>query len=116
MSTSGTSERPSFTRPVELPDDANDHTITKASGRVQLPLHVRWSGPPKTYDLDDRQDRSRVYEQVLREGAPEDIRFYIDVEQLLDLWDEPVLPQYVRRAWADWLLQRTPVSPVTQVR
>ena len=69
-------------------------------------MHVRWSGPPKTYDLDDRRDRSRVYEQVLREGTAQDIRFYIDVEQLLDLWDDLVLPPQVRRAWADWFLRK----------
>ena len=36
----------------------------------------------------------------LREGTAEDIRFYIDVDLLLDLWDELVLPSSVRRAWA----------------
>ncbi|HLL92343.1 MAG TPA: hypothetical protein VK252_05330 [Solirubrobacteraceae bacterium] len=31
-----------------------------------------------TYDLDDPIDRARVYEQVLREGTEDDVRFYID--------------------------------------
>ncbi len=44
----------------------------------------------------------RVYEQVLREGNDEDVRRYIDVNELLRLWDELVLPTYVRRAWAEW--------------
>ncbi len=61
-------------------------------------------GPPKTYDLDDRSDPSRVYEQVLREGTAEDIRSFIDVEQLLDLWDDLVLPRSLRRAWIGWFL------------
>jgi len=94
-----------YSRPVELPEDVDDPAVIKASGRIQLPLHVRWSGPPKTYDLDDRRDRARVYEQVLREGTAEDIRFFIDIDQLLDLWDDLVLPRFVRRAWADWFLQ-----------
>lgn len=102
---SGTSELGPYSRPVELPDDVDAPAVIKASGRIQLPLHVRWSGPPKTYDLDDRRDRSRVYEQVLREGTAEDIRFFIDVDQLLDLWDDLVLPRFVRRAWADWFLR-----------
>ena len=89
-------------RPVELPEDVADPLIAKASGCVALTLHVRWSGPIKTYDLSLRQDRARVYEQVLREGTVEDIRFYIDVEQLLDLWTELVLPKSVRLAWAEW--------------
>jgi hypothetical protein len=55
------------------------------------------------YDLDDRVDRARVYEQVLREGTEEDVRFYVDPDQLLDLWDELVLPPPVRQAWAPWI-------------
>jgi hypothetical protein len=83
----------------------DDQFISKASGHVQLPFHVRWSGPIKSYDLDDRRDRARVYEQVLREGTAEDIRFFIDVDELLDLWEDLVLPPPVRRAWAGWFLR-----------
>jgi hypothetical protein len=110
MSLSGVSELGPFARPVELPEDVDDRAITKASGRIQLPLHVRWSGPPKTYDLDDRRDRSRVYEQVLREGTREDIRFYIDVDELLELWDDLVLPSYVRRVRANWFSRKRHVE------
>jgi hypothetical protein len=106
MSLSGASELGPFARPVELPEDVDDCAVPKASGRIQLPLHVRWSGALKTYDLSDRRDRSRVYEQVMREGTAEDIRFYIDVDQLLELWDDLVLPPYVRRAWADWFSRK----------
>jgi hypothetical protein len=56
-------------RPVAVPDDVEETRLTKASGQVELPFHIRWSGPPLTYDLTDRADRARVYEQVLREGA-----------------------------------------------
>lgn len=55
------------------------------------------------YDLSVRRDRARVYEQVLREGTEEDVRRFIDVDELIDLWDELVIPRHVRRAWADWL-------------
>lgn len=89
-------------RPVAVPDDVADPALEKAHGRVELPLHVRWSGPPKVYDLDRYSDRLRVYEQVLREGNDDDIRRFIDVSELLVLWDELVLPDYVRRAWAGW--------------
>jgi len=75
-----------------------------ASGRIQLPLHVRWSDPPKTYDVDDRRDRALVYEQILREGTAEDVLCFIDVDELIDLWDDLVLPRFVRRAWAEWFL------------
>ena len=89
------------TRPVAVPDDLG--SATKATGRVELPIHIRWSGPAVTYDLDDRADRARVYEQVLREGTEDDVRFYVDVDGLLELWDELVLPPTVRQAWAGWI-------------
>jgi hypothetical protein len=88
--------------PVAVPEDADDHAIVKASGVVTLPLHVRWSGPLKTYDLSKRAERARVYEQVLREGTDEDIRVFIDIDELLSLWNDLVLPARVRRAWAVW--------------
>ncbi len=90
------------TRPVAVPADFG-FPVPKASGRVELPLHIRWSGPTVTYDLDDRADRARVYEQVLREGTEDDVRFYVDADQLLELWDELVLPPAVRQRWAGWI-------------
>src|SRR5262245_54729297 len=86
-------------RPVAVPADLGS-SMPKASGRIELPLHIRWSGRPLTYDLDHRADRARVYEQVLREGTESDVRFYVEAEQLLDLWDELMLPPSVREAWA----------------
>lgn len=59
------------------------------------------SGPLISYDLADRGDRVRVYEQVLREGTEDDVRFYVDPDDLLQLWDDLVLPPSVREAWAD---------------
>jgi len=85
-----------------VPEDFADTAVEKAAGIVELPLHVRWSGPSKFYDLADRGDRVRVYEQVLREGNADDIRRFIEVDELIALWDELVLPPYVRRRWAGW--------------
>lgn len=90
-------------RLVAVPEDLDDPSLPKAKGRVELPFHIRWSGPPITYDLDDRADQVRVYEQVLREGTEDDVRYYVDGNQLRELWGELVLPPSVRRAWADWL-------------
>jgi hypothetical protein len=86
-----------------LPDDLDDASAAKAAGKVELPFHIRWSGPPITYDLNDRADRARVYEQVLREGTEDDIRYFVDADHLRELFDELVLPPPVRHAWADWL-------------
>lgn len=90
-------------RSVAVPADFDDPTLPRAHGRVELPLHIRWSDPPITYDLEDRADRARVYEQVLREGTADDVRIYVDPDQLAELFDELVLPPRVRRAWAGWL-------------
>jgi hypothetical protein len=93
-------------RPVAVPADLNDGLALKAHGRAELPLHIRWSGPPVAYDLDDRSDRARVYEQVLREGTEDDVRFCIDADRLLELWDELVLPPPVREAWTSRIEDR----------
>ena len=77
-----------WSRPVVLPDDVDDTTIVKAHGIVELPHSVSWSGPRRTWDLDDRRQRAQVYEIVLSEGTDDDVRRYIDVDALLDLWDE----------------------------
>ena len=93
------------TRPVAVPDDVDSPALEKAGDTIVLPLHIRWSGQPKSYDLRDRRDRLRVYEQVLREGNDADVRHFVDVDQLLDLWEDLVLPEYVRTAWATWFRQ-----------
>ena len=102
MTTTRTASLGPATRPVATPADADATNVAKASGLVQLPVRVRWSGRPKIYDLDRRVDRRRVYEQVLREGTDDDVRRFIDVDQLIDLWGELVLPSHVRTAWARW--------------
>src|ERR1700677_4820929 len=89
-------------RPGAVPDVVEESKLTKASAMVELPFHIRWSGPPLTYDLTDRADRARVYEQVLREGTAEDVRYFIEIDVLLYLWEDLVLPPTVRKAWAAW--------------
>jgi hypothetical protein len=88
------------------PGDLNSAAAEEATGVVELPLHIRWSGPPRRYDLADRQQRA----QVLREGNEDDIRHFIGVDELIDLWDDLVLPRHVRQAWADWLRRHRGVS------
>jgi hypothetical protein len=87
-------------------------TADKAHGRVQLPLRIRWSGHPKAYDLNLRADRIRVYEQVLREGTEHDIRHYIDLDELVELWNDLVLRTHVRQAWAQWFKTHHPLDPI----
>jgi hypothetical protein len=82
-----------------------DDSALKASGIISLPVRVRWSGPDKTYDLGKRPDLIRVYEQVLREGTDDDVRYFIEPDTLAELWDDLVLPPHVRTAWANWFQQ-----------
>jgi hypothetical protein len=88
---------------VAVPADLDTTVVAKASGKVELPLHIRWTGGRHVYDLRDRADRARVYEPVLREGTEDDVRFYVEPGALVDLWNELVLPTTVRDAWADWI-------------
>lgn len=68
---------------------------------VELPLHLKWSGPT-VYDLGDPEQLRVVYEVVLREGNSADVRDYIDPDVLLQIWDQLFLPAGVRLAWRDW--------------
>lgn len=69
---------------------------------VELPLHLWWSGS-RQFDMDDLADLRRVYEIVLREGTAADIRRFIDVDVLREVFAELDLPPYVRRVWQDAL-------------
>jgi len=91
--------------PPALPDDVGDSRVEKATGVITLPVRVRWSSRSRPYDLGDRGQRARVYEQVLVEGTADDVRRFVDVDELIALWDELYLPDHVRRAWAAWLVQ-----------
>lgn len=103
MATTRSSALGPAARPVAIPEDFDSADLTRAVGKVELPLHIRWSGGPLVYDLEDPADLARVYEQVLREGTEQDVRHYVDPDQLLKIWDELVLPPAVSDAWAPWL-------------
>lgn len=93
-------------RPVSIPDDVDGVGVLKERGVVELPLRVRWSGPERSYDLRDRRQRALLYEQVLAEGTDDDVRRFIDVDELVGLWGDLVLPRHVRAAWSRWLRER----------
>ena len=95
-------------RPVAVIEDLGDDG-PKASGRIELPVRIAWSEPRRTYDLSQRYDRRRVYEQVLSEGTTDDVRYYVRASALLALWDELVVPDYVREAWEPWRRAHLPV-------
>ncbi len=105
MSAPGSARPTAWYRPVALPEDVDAPWVVKASGRIELPFHVRWSGE-RAYDLDNVADRMSVYKQVLSHGVAEDVLRFIRVEELARLWDRMILPSYVRDVWGPWLHQR----------
>jgi transcriptional regulator with XRE-family HTH domain len=78
---------------------------------VELPVALNWSQPGRVFRPVERSDRARLYEVVLREGGPDDVLRYLDGVLLVDIWDELVLPRYVRVAWDP--LIRTAIDPAT---
>ena len=89
-------------RPVATPDDIDDPSIAKAEGVVTLPYHLAWSDN-LSYDLNNERDRRRLYERVLTEGDDDDVRYYIRLGELLEMWERIWLSPHVREAWQRWL-------------
>ena len=80
--------------------------VAAESVRVQtLPRRIAWSAP-YTYDFDDPGHLLLAYQQIMTEGLDEDVLFYIDLDRLLEVWDDLWLSPYVRDAWAEWLQAR----------
>ncbi len=101
--------RPVCLRPVSIPDDMDDRSLPKATGTVVLPPHIAWSFP-REHNLEDRKQLRYAYERVMTEGLEDDVRFYIDIDVLLDVWDELWLSPHVRDAWYVWLRRRRLVA------
>jgi transcriptional regulator with XRE-family HTH domain len=51
------------------------------------------------WDLRDRTDRRRLYENLLVEGNQHMIMRWVDGALLVDAWAELVLPEKIRAAW-----------------
>ena len=94
-------QRQGWSRPVAVPGDMTG--VSKETGIVRLPLHVFWSVPGRSWDLNDKRQRIQVYEIVLTEGTEDDVRRFIDVDELIRLWTDLWLPAHVRIAWSDHL-------------
>lgn len=90
---------------VALPDDVADPDTPKASGLVELPPHLGpW--PPRSFDLDNWEVRRAVYNVVLEDGTPDDVRWFIDVEKLVEMWDRMAPADHVVSVWEPWLREK----------
>jgi hypothetical protein len=76
-----------------------------ASGVVELPLHLFWSGRDSAdsrFSLDDGPRRRVLYRTELREArSPDDLATFLNGDVLTALWADIVLPKVVRTAWED---------------
>lgn len=86
-------------RPIYVADRLWRLPLDEAFANVRLPLSINWSRPGAVFVLQDRRQRLRCYEVVLREGMPDDICRTIDAALLVDAWPDLVLPREVRDAW-----------------
>ena len=88
--------------PANIPEAMFDRSRPKASGVVRLPSHIAWS-PPFEYDLGSRRQRSRAYQRVMTEGRDEDVLWFVDVDEVVAMWDDLVLSPHIRAPWERWL-------------
>jgi hypothetical protein len=81
-------------RPYAVPDTLGE-LAGPASGVVELPAHLAWSGL-RVYDLGDERQLGLLYETVIRESMDiADVGRYLNAAVLVRVW----LPVRVRRAW-----------------
>ncbi len=83
----------------QVPDRLPQLPPGRALADVALPLAINWSQPERVFRMRERDDRARVYEMVLREGAGTDIERYVDGALLIDLWPDLILSAELRAAW-----------------
>ena len=87
-------------RTIRVPTRLPRLPLRQAFATITLPLHLNWSQLNREFKLSKRDRWARLYEVVLREGAPDDFLTYVDGALLVDLWDSLVLRRAVRSAWA----------------
>ena len=72
----------------------------KATGRVELPLHVAWSGR-RVYDVGDDDQGLVLYALLLAEAQREDLERFVHRESLVSMWPRlrRLLGPHARREW-----------------
>lgn len=99
-------------RSVVVPDRLPRLEVEVALAAVVLPVTLNWSDYGRVYRLANRSDRARLYETVLLEGTAADVVRYIDGVLLVDLWQDLVLPAWVRSAWTPVIDAVGAASPI----
>jgi len=71
-----------------------------ATGRVELPLHVAWSGR-RVYDVGQEDQRLVLYALLLAEAQRTDLERFVHHESLVSMWPRlrRLLGPHARREW-----------------
>src|SRR5215813_14732562 len=71
-----------------------------ASGTVELPLHVAWSGR-RVYDVGREDQRLVLYALLLAEAPREDLERFVHRESLVSMWPRlrRLLGPHARKEW-----------------
>lgn len=85
-------------RPVVTPKKTGFRKTVKR-GSVVLPQHLEWSHQGVFYDMSDARQRAILYEVVIREGRADDVRLYVNFDDLAKLWSGMFLPSHIRAVW-----------------
>ena len=72
----------------------------QATGLVELPLRVAWSGR-RVYDVGDDDQRLVLYALLLAEAQREDLERFVHRESLVSMWPRlrRLLGPHARREW-----------------
>ena len=73
------------------PTDWSERT-GPTEGVVELPFHLYWSDDNNTFNLSNRARLRSMYQIVLAEGSAEDVRTYLNLPTLIQMWDDLWLP------------------------
>jgi hypothetical protein len=82
-----------------VPDRLWRLSVTDAFAEVVLPVELNWSAPGRRFAMADRRERARLYEVLLREGAPRDFERWVDGALLVEAWTDVVVPRGIRQVW-----------------
>jgi hypothetical protein len=80
-----------------------------ATGEIELPLHVAWSGR-RVYDVGQENQRLVLYALLLAEAQREDLERFVHRESLVSMWPRlrRLLGPHARREWERRLITPTP--------
>lgn len=85
-------------KPYEVPDSL-DELAGPITGKIVLPLRIRWVPGEREYDISNEAHAQIVYQAVLAEGTVQDQRQFVNRNRLIELWPSLNLDQRVVRLW-----------------